>query len=175
MKKVHSYNKRKALNAMKWFLREVAKSSGNDRKISMREGEGFAALVSRDPNKYTDVFNFLYSIDHLIESGSDYKNGSGYVSANMVKRSPSVRGFSQVTRILLHEFGHHMTYADVMRLYGGTEEMDKFYKGAMGNQARYVRVPAEWVATQWGIEWLKNPEHRKLAKKFEKRFWACFE
>lgn len=175
MKKVHSYNKRKVLNAMKWFLREVAKSSGNDRKISMHEGDGFAALIPYNPEKYKDVFNFLYNIDYLIASGSDYKNGSGYVSAHMTHRDSSTRGFSQITRILLHEFGHHMTHADVMRLYGGISEMNKFYKGAQGNQARYVRVPAEWVATQWGIEWLQDPDHRKIAKRFEKRFWACFE
>lgn len=175
MKKINSYNKRKALNAMKWFLREVAKDNGFDKKIRMHEGNGFAALIPKNQNKEYDEFLFLYSIDHLIESGNNYRNGSGYVSAHMTHRFPSAKGFSQVTRILLHEFGHHMTYNDVMRLYGGTSEMDKFYEAARGIQARYVRVPAEWVATQWGLDWLKSPEHRRLAKQFEKRFWSCFE
>ena len=175
MKKVNSYNKRKAVAAMRWFLTQLANENANGKKVHIREGQGFAAVVFRNREIEHDVLLFSHSIDHLIESGRDYKNGSGFVSANMVRRAPYCRGFSQVTRILLHEFGHHMTYDDVMRLYGGTEEMDKFYKCAQGNQQKYIRVPAEWVATQWGIDWLKDPEHRKIAKEFEKRFFACFE
>mgnify|MGYP006908884171 CR=1 FL=1 len=160
---------------MKWFLREIAKENGLDKKISMREDRSFAALIPNDLTQEIDTFYFEYNIDDLLISGADYKNGAGYVTANMTWRAPYMRGFSQVTRILLHEFGHQMTCADVLRLYGGAEEMAKFYRGVRGNQARYVQVPAEWVATQWAIMWLADPEHRKIAKQVEKRFWACFD
>ena len=175
MKQVNSYNKRKAVWAMKWFLNELSKENANGRKIKLHEGCGFAALIHHNRSLDENEWKFIYNIDCLIKSGNNYKDGAGYVSANMALRAPYMRGFSQVTRILLHEFGHHMTYDEVMRLYGGECEMSKFYGAVEGIQARYIRVPAEWVATQWGIMWLADSEHRKLAKKFEKRFWACFE
>ena len=179
MKKVNEYNKRKAVAAIRWFLNELAKENGG-KKISVHQGKTFCALVPPAEllellgDSY-DTLAFEYNIDNLIDLGSDYKNGIGYICANMGKRAPHTKGFAQATKILLHEFGHHMTSNQVVELYGGHEEIDKFYRCARGNQSRYVMVPTEWVATQWGITWLKDPEHRKIAKKFEKKFFACFE
>ena len=175
MKKVNDYNKRKAVHAMRWFLNELAKEYAPDKKIHLHEGKNFATNIYNDRTKVHEDFEFIYNIDDLIKSGTDYKNGFGYVCAHMMHHDPSVRGFAQVTRILLHEFGHQMTYDDIMRLYGGPEQMDRFYAGTKGRQSRYVFVPTEWVATQWGVDWLKDPQHRKIAKQFEKKFFACFE
>ena len=175
MKKEGTINKRKAVAAMRWFLNELVKEYDSEKKISIHDDNAFAAFIAHDRSRDFEKYFFSYSIEQLQTSGIDYKNGTGYVCANMTHRAPFTRGFAQITRILLHEFGHQMTYDDVMRLYGGSEEMSKFYRGTGGLQARYIRVPAEWVATQWGIEWLKIPEHRKIAKQFEKKFFACFE
>lgn len=38
----------------------------------------------------------------------------------------------------------------------------------------YYFLPDERAATEWAIEWLKNSENRKIAKKFEKEFFECF-
>lgn len=43
------------------------------------------------------------------------------------------------------------------------------------NQTIYFKLENERLATDWAIKWLENPENRKIAKKFEKAFFACFE
>lgn len=37
----------------------------------------------------------------------------------------------------------------------------------------YRKLPDEMMATNWAIEWLKDPAHRKLCKKFEAQFAAA--
>ena len=163
--------KRVVSKIMKDFLRAVAKSYGmNPDRVCLSQGSEFCAVIYDEP--YT-ILDFRYNLTQLLERGDDYENGLGVVCANMGQREKYAKGFSQITRVLLHEFGHHMTYYEIMKLYGA-KEMARLYSEAKTNKA-YVHVPCEWVATKWGLDWLRDAEHRKIAREFERKFWACFE
>jgi hypothetical protein len=113
------------------------------------------------------------TIEYLLADGNDYQTGLGYICANMGQRASYTKGFAQITRILLHEYGHQMTYDTIIALYG-EDAMDNLYREAGSDNALYVSVPAEFVATQWAIKWLADAENRKIAREFERKFWACF-
>ena len=49
------------------------------------------------------------------------------------------------------------------------------YKDCVSLNNAYFQMPDETAATEWAIKWLSNPENRKIAKAFEKKFFACFE
>ena len=95
---------------------------------------------------------------------------------DFVNRFPSARGFSDVTLSLLHEIGHTMTKAFVPPM---NDEIDE-YNAKVQNLEMcdvyplYFALTDERMATDWAINWLKNAENRKLAKKFEKKFSTCF-
>ena len=63
--------------------------------------------------------------------------------------------------------------AKAFALYG-EDEITRLYQEAKGNNEKYLHVPTEWVATQWAINWLADAENRKIAREFERKFWACF-
>lgn len=187
MRAVNYYKTCKVASAMKWFLTQLAKENLNGKKIELRQSNEFNTFVkSDDPNDLKNLLgafqhgdintklHFSYCIEQLLTSGNDYENGVGYVCANMGRRASYMKGFSQVTKVLLHEFGHQMTLNNVYKTIS-SEELTDLYIEAKGRQENYVKIPAEWVATQWGIDWLADSEHRKIARTFEKRFWACFE
>ena len=78
---------------------------------------------------------------------------------NFVRRCPLARGFSNATISILHELGHYFTWYDFLEI----EEEDEF--------TCHFDLPSEVAATDWAIEWLQNPENRKVAKAFEKEFF----
>ena len=166
-------SKRTVAKVMKDFLNVVnAVACGETTSMcSLTQGDQFCAKVYETPRMGKE---FQYNLEQLMAIGSDYSNGIGSICANMGQRASYMKGFSQVTKVLLHEMGHHFTYHQIMKLYG-EEEITRLYKEAGGSNEKYVHIPTEWVATQWAINWLADPEHRKIAKAFEKEFWACFE
>ena len=174
MKSVKLIVSKRVLNkVMRDFLNAVDASCGaTDKTCSLTQGEFFAAMMHKEPG-YRD---FKYNIEQLMTEGSDYKNGFGFICANMGQRASYTKGFAQITKILLHEMGHQYTYHDIIRLYS-EKEMDRLYYEAesVADNEKYIHVPAEWVATQWAIDWLADAEHRKIAREFEKKFWACFK
>jgi len=168
-------SKRRLCQVMRDFLNVVnAVTTGETAPMCyLTQGAQFDSMIYDRPMMTKE---FHYNIEQLLEDGSNYtdENGLGIICANMGQRASYMKGFSQITKILLHEMGHHFTYHQIEALYGA-EEMKRLYKEAEGNNEKYLHVPAEWVATQWAINWLADEQHRKLAKEFEKEFWACFE
>ena len=80
--------------------------------------------------------------------------------ANFVKRCPIARGFASVTLSILHELGHHFNREVVIfadKLVG--DDMEE-----------HLTLPHEVIATEWAINWLKDPINRKTAKAFEKEY-----
>lgn len=175
MKNVKLNVSKRTLNkVMKEFLIAIDKSvGGTGKEVFLNQGAFFAS-IQYDFEEAVNVRDFLYNIEFLMNDGSNYNGGLGYICANMGKRAPYTKGFAQITRVLLHEFGHQMTYDKIIALYG-KEEIERMYKIASGNNARYIYVPTEFVATKWAIDWLADPEHRKIAREFERKFWACFK
>ena len=96
---------------------------------------------------------------------------------DFIERCPLARGFADVTISILHEIGHRMTYDLLPADYDReTEEIKCWIKGESLEETNYFyfKMLDETLATNWAIEWLQNAENRKLAKAFERKFWACF-
>ena len=130
--------------------------------------QGFCAF---NPNgDATEYFEVGYNFDQL-----DCK-GNTQFRKHFVNLCPMAKGFSDVTLALLHELGHFSTDQEIQ---GYDREIELNFlqqvvpKGVL-NYA-YFMLPDEMAATLWAIEWLKDSENRKLAKAFEKKFFACFE
>lgn len=98
---------------------------------------------------------------------------------DFVSRCPMAKGFANVTLTLLHELGHSETgILWKERTDTNNKLVDRFKNGEIDKhelQFAYFRFPDETAATDWAIEWLKDAEHRKIAKKFEKEFFKCFK
>lgn len=120
-----------------------------------------------------DILHFEYDAGALLKNGSrNYYRGLGFVLADMGRRASYMKGFAQVTRILLHEIGHVASYDNVHAKYTD-EELSTLHQQTKGNR-KYIQLPDEFAATQWAIDWLADEQHRKAAKEFEKKFWPCF-
>jgi hypothetical protein len=96
---------------------------------------------------------------------------------NFIERFPSGRGFATITLILLHEIGHAYHPRSSFENYDKEKAMEEIYEIAntqIERQKLYMDLPDEYAATEWAIDWLKDPEHRKIAKRFEKQFFECY-
>lgn len=129
--------------------------------------KGFGAFIN---DKGTHTFRIGYNIDEL------FSKGSKQFANNFYKQCPGGRGFASVTLALLHELGHFYTCDFDFGEYNREEEIAwiESLPRDMTNLF-YFLLPDEEAATNWAIEWLSNKENRKIAKAFEKQFFACFE
>lgn len=84
---------------------------------------------------------------------------------DFVERCPLGRGFANVTISILHEIGHHFNREEY--IFCDYDE----YENAYGFD--HFKLPCEIVATNWAIEWLQDPENRKIAKAFEREFFTA--
>ena len=101
-----------------------------------------------------------------------------YFRQDFINRCPFARGFADVTLSVLHEIGHRMTDDLIPKDYDRERaEINCFLAAESLKEANkyYFALPDETLATNWAINWLQNPENRKIAKAFEKKFFACFE
>lgn len=85
---------------------------------------------------------------------------------NFCDRCSIAKGFSNVTLSILHECGHFMTQE--IFCFGAYA---KYRDNAGTDMTEYMAIPYEMIATQWAICWLNNPANRKIAKRFEKKFF----
>lgn len=105
--------------------------------------------------------------------------GSKCFRKNLIKRFPSGQGFASITLALLHELGHFETDYAFDEEYDNEKEI-KLWEILMEaeteeeEQEMYFALPDETMATDWAINWLSDSENRKIAKAFEKKFFACF-
>lgn len=92
-------------------------------------------------------------------------------------RYPSARGFASITLTILHEIGHFHTFWDDYGYYNREKELEMLKAHIKGDILNYTyfNLPDERAATDWAIRWLQDPEHRKMAKAFEKEFFKCFK
>lgn len=96
---------------------------------------------------------------------------------NFVSRCSLAKGFADVTISVLHEIGHNLTKELIPEDFDRENQyFDTFFEAESEEELQnlYFAWPDETLATDWAIEWLSDPEHRKLAKAFEKKFFACF-
>ena len=171
--------KRDAVNAMREFVNNASSLTycGNTKKshITMRKDTDFAAKVygmciNSDLPNHTIYYNFEQLKTKPIN----------YFRTSWSAVDPIIKGFADVTIALLHELGHLHTQDDVLLSGYSTQDKnrdcDEITKTAQdlkdANQ-RYFSLKDETIATMWAIDWLHNAENRRMAKAFEKKFFAC--
>ena len=112
----------------------------------------------------------------------------GFFTKNFHRRSSISKGFAGVTISLLHELGHRKTIDQFTKDYPHWDRISETLKlrtkyhffddptkhdMEQANE-EYFTWPEEVMATEWAMKWLNDPANRKIAKKFEKEFFACF-
>lgn len=173
MKCVHP---RKAKKLMQDFVNCASDLFCDDEKteIILVKSDYFSA-ESVDCVADCEELEIYYNFDQIWDDGAElFRN-------YWVKKESILNDFSNITLTLLHELGHletndqirksftyekrHLLYSSINFLYDNDEE--KNYQ--------YFAMPDETAATEWGINWLKKAENKKIAKEFEKKFLACFQ
>lgn len=150
----------------------AATFEGEIRKVMLIPGtEGFRTdLYPDDPA----IISITYDFAAL--TWKDPENR--LFNRDFYTRCPASRGFADITLSLLHELGHNETLDDLPEDYDRVKELAKVYVECKGNVgkcvAKYLTLPDEWLATQWAVDWLKNPENRKAAKRFERKFFKAW-
>ncbi len=112
-----------------------------------------------------------YNLDLLFDNT---KYSINVIMGDMNRRSKTVNGFSRITKILLHELGHLATCVEVYGKNGENFDAIMKQRERSNSNSTYLKIPDEYAATEWALNWLEKPENRTIAYKFEKRFWACF-
>ena len=156
-------------NPDEWFERfsnAVEEEIPSQVKMTYRE-DGFAVcpIEKDDPE-----FHFFYNLDEL------YSRGHKQFAQDFFARCPMGRGFASITITILHEIGHMNAQQD-FEGYNRVEAIRKLKNNFPRETINfeYFKLPDEKAATDWAIEWLSHPENRRKAKKFEKKFFACFK
>lgn len=145
------------------FAPEIEKRSS----VKLVKSYGFWADIA---DKNSVKFKIGYNFSEL------WQKGTFQFSQDFFSRCPMGRGFASVTLAILHELGHLHAQQD-FEGYDRTkavQELRKNFPPEIRNFA-YFKLPDEMAATDWAIEWLSNAKNRKIAKRFEKKFFECFE
>lgn len=150
---------------------EYSDDEGNllKRKPEVRKGDRFESLIGED---FADSPTFIiyYCFDHLMFGG-----GTKQFRKDFINRCPMGRGFATITMTLLHELGHFETEWYDFEDYDREAEIERILTLPRGQKNwEYFKLPDEYAATEWAIEWLSKKENRVVAKQFERAFFACF-
>lgn len=159
-------------NVMASFANEIhslTTADGNRPKCKMISTRiGFCAFmndIGKEEFRIGYNFELLYSVPH--KPFSDHFRSI----------CPTAKGFALVTLSLLHELGHFHTEREFEGYDRHTEliKIRNMYQTKAERDLAYFNLPDEKAATEWAIAWLQDPEHRKIAKRFEKKFFQCFK
>lgn len=145
-----------------------------------------AIRITKDSSNCAYIEDFLNKDETVIHIGYDirlYTSPLQYLpdfTDNFRKRCPLAKGFANITLIMLHELGHFYVALDDSIKFSSRQRFAQLQYIAMfipkGKQnEEYFKMPDEHGATEWAIKWLQDPEHRKIAKRFEKEFFSCFQ
>lgn len=144
--------------------------------IHLHKGDCFCAEgISSVEEAEDGVLNIYYNFNEL------FTKSSKVFRSYWTNKSAMLKGFSDITLSLLHELGHFETADEIRKTFTTADrffmmiENREKYKDCVSLNNAYFQMPDETAATEWAIKWLSNPENRKIAKAFEKKFFACFE
>ncbi len=196
MEKRKLKNPRKVVWVMRDFLNEISDltyiSNADDfdgenyinpmrekQMAKLTKGKAFSAYVCGEYGSLEKCFEITYNFESLCdELTKDFRR-------DFTRRCPLAKGFADITITLLHELGHFYTDKESRKVWSiadrlrelGRLRLDYWTKKIDIHQLQiaYYLFPDEKMATDWAIEWLKDPAHRKIAKAFEKKFFACFK
>ena len=202
MKKMNCIHSRRAVNLMKTFINEASDLLKEEtfqkvlnpedditewklsvpyteilkRDLYIHKGNNFQVIIPDGTvEEFDDDLIINYNFNELFEDSSKL------FRACWTQIFPRFKGFADITISLLHELGHLETHNKIRETYSVEDrifdliDIEGTAKSKEMANAMYFMLPDEKAATEWANEWLSNPEHRKLAKAFEKKFFACFE
>lgn len=133
-------------------LRKFADYAAGTHVICTRSDDWAMAMTDSKPRLL---------VPHDLDKNDD---GDKLFRFDFVARCPLARGFSNVTISILHEIGHHFNRESYI-----TTDSEQ-YDASIGYF--HFMLPCEMDATDWAIEWLQDPEHRRIAKQFERDFFG---
>ena len=187
-------NLMKAINDMKAFLAIATANLTDDNgeafilslhQMVKEEDEGFACAINyhKKRSNYIPSFETLrFFYDRSLKKSPYYTDE---FTRFVHKERSYARGFSGVTLCLLHEAGHYQTVKQFFRenpQYNRGEKVIEIilYARLQDNPHKeanrlYQQLPDEKAATEWALDWLADAEHRKIAKAFERKFFANYE
>lgn len=146
-------------------------------RITKNKRDNFCANLGEFFNEDESILHVSY--ENSLLKGPYCRN---VFTRNFHRRAPFTRGFAGVTISLLHELGHFETDEKAKEQYPNFDRRMALLEAHLKsktteelNEKYYFNFPDERMATEWAIEWLKDAEHRKIAKAFEKNFFECFE
>lgn len=112
--------------------------------------------------------------------------GAKAVRDNAISRCKIFKGFSALSFVLLHEIGHIAThYEDFEDKKYTKKEMEEITLDCFETsnswksfhekfQSYHYMQPSEIAATDWAIDFIKDPNNRKILKNFEKNFFKLW-
>ena len=136
------------LQAIRWFITQITNDHVTFRK---RRWVWACAINENHPT--------FYLPSDLNENDEEDK----LFRQDFISRCPLAHDFADISLTILHEVGHF--YNREIALENDFEE----YESITG--VDHFKIPSEIVATDWAIQWLQNPENRKLAKAFERQYF----
>jgi hypothetical protein len=138
------------------LIRDFVELVTGTRPVIPRVRDDWAVVSEEDSMRLTVPADF-----------AEHKDTDKAFRANFVSRCPIARGFADVTISILHECGHFATRSN----FNG-DVYTKQTEQAGSDMDAYMAIPYEMLATCWAICWLNDPENRKEAKIFEKKFFG---
>ena len=173
MKCVHP---RKAHRLMKEFLNCACDLFCEDEKVEilLKKGSCFSA-ESVDCVADCEELEIEYNLEQV------WDEGANLFRTFWTKKYPMLKEFSDITLALLHELGHLETSDEVRKTFTfkdrhiAWEAIDLLFDDDTEKNFQYFSMPDEASATKWGINWLADEAHKKIALTFEKQFLACFQ
>ena len=142
--------------------------------IQLHKSDCFQADVA-DTIENDEVQNIYYNLSEL------FAKSSKIYRKFWTEKYPMLKGFSDITISLLHELGHIETNDRIRPSFSIDEReatIDSWDNKTLSYKALnhlYFMLPDEKAATEWAVQWLSKSKNRKIAKKFEKKFFALFE
>lgn len=167
---------RKAKHSMTEFLNTACDLYCDDEKVEiiLKKSDAFAAESTDCATAYEEL-EIYYNLETLEDDGAklfrDY----------WTQKEPMLKEFSNIVLTLLHELGHLETTDEIRKTFTykmrqlAWECIDLQDYSKEEKECQYFAMPDETAATEWGINWLKKAENKKIAKEFEKKFSTCFQ
>ena len=175
MKNTRCIHPRRANKIVKEFIATLYNESV-DFALAITKGKVVNYAAWGDVAEDEEVMIF---IPNWRKADFEHDKGGKLFRKDFVQRCARAKGFSDVTISVLHEVGHTMTNQFLPKDYDRKIEFEKLKSNLQAKTNKeitlaYFQMQDEVMATNWAIDWLNDAQNRKIAKKFEKKFWACF-
>lgn len=127
----------------------------------------------------TPICNITMCPEELTSGGAEA------IFRNACSRSATLKGFAKITFALLHEVGHFMVAEEMQGVESTIERPEDIISYAFDHsnnwkefhdvyQSFHYNQPEEKAATDWAINFLSDPNNRKITKAFEKEFFKAW-